>query len=183
MKKSFTILLLVLSGTLFSQTITTYQFKDYKTPKFVSSKKATLDFTTSKNAKAFKTTITQSYKTAKIDFASYYTTIIWGCGTGCINGVMVDVRDGKVYDLHISPSNAYSGCFANATNDDKEDRYEINKNSSLFITSICEESDAKKPNQKLQTKTYFVNIWNEKTKKFKLEKKVIIKKVVEITDY
>lgn len=177
------ILFFCVTNVMFSQTITTYQFKDYKTPNFVSSKKATLDFSSSKTAKAFKNKITESYKTAKIDFASYYITIIWGCGTGCINGVMVDVRDGKVYDLPLDSSNAYSGCFANATNDDKEERYEINKNSTLFITRICEELDTKKPNQKLQTKTYFVNIWNEKTKKFKLEKKVTIKKVVEITDY
>lgn len=180
MKKNVTLLLLVLSGTLFSQTITTYQFKNYKTPKFFSTKKAPLDFTSNKTAKTFKTKITQSYKTAKIDFASYYTTIIWGCGTGCINGAMVDVRDGKVYDLPLNSNNAYSGCFANATNDDKEDRYEINKNSSLFITRICEEADTKKPNQKRQTKTYFVNIWNEKTKKFKLEKKVIVKKIIRL---
>jgi hypothetical protein len=183
MKKNLVILLLVLSGKLFSQTIATYQFKDYKTPKFVSSKKAPLDFTSNKTAKAFKTKISESYKTAKIDFASYFTIVIWGCGTGCINGAMVDVRDGKVYELPLNSNNAYSGCFANATNDDKEDRYEINKNSSLFITRVCEESDTKKPNQKLQTKTYFVNIWNEKTKKFKLEKKVIIKKTIKIAAY
>jgi hypothetical protein len=184
MKSSIiSILFFWVTNIMFSQTIATYQFKDYKTPKFVSTKKAALDFTSNKTAKLFKTAITQSYKTAKIDFASYYTTVIWGCGTGCINGAMVDVRDGKVYDLPLDFSNAYSGCFANATNDDKEDRYEINKNSSLFITRICEESDAKKPNQKLQTKTYFVNIWNEKTKKFKLEKKVIVKETIKITGY
>ena len=76
-----------------------------------------------------------------------------------------------------------SGCFTNATNDDIEDRFEINKNSSLFITCICEESDTKKPNEKLQTKTYFVNIWNEKNKKFNLEKKVIVKKIIKIAGY
>lgn len=183
MKTNFLILFLLVSATFYSQTIAEFQFKNYKTPKFLNSKKAPLDFSGNKTAKAFKTTITRSYKTAKIDFASYYTIIIWGCGTGCINGAMVDVRDGKVYDLPLSPTNAYSGCFNNAINDDKEDRYEINKNSSLFITSVCEEADTKKANQKLQTKTYFVNMWNEKIKKFKLEKKVIVKKVVTQSNY
>jgi hypothetical protein len=172
------ILFFCVNNVMFSQTIAAYQFQNYKTPKFVNSKKAPIDFTSNKTAKTFKTVIAQSYKTAKIDFASYYTTIIWGCGTGCINRAMVDVRDGKVYDLPLDASNAYSGCFANATNDDKEDRYEINKNSLLFITNVCQESDAKKENQKLQTKTYFVNIWNEKTKKFKLERKEIVNKIV-----
>ena len=167
---------------LFAQTISEYQFKNYKTPKFVSTKKASINFTSNKTAKLFKTVITQTYKTAKIDFASYYTTVIWGCGTGCVSGAMVDVRDGKVYDLPLNPSNAYSGCFTNATNDDKDDRFEININSSLFITNICEESNTKKTNQKLQTKTYFVNIWNEKTKKFKSEKKVIVKKSSKINN-
>ena len=163
---------------LYSQTVPEYQFKNYKTPKIVNIKKAPLDFKSNTTAKLFKTTISETYKKAKIDFATYYISVIWGCGTGCINGAIVDVRDGKVYNLPLNFNNAYSGCFSDTINNDKEDRYEINPNSSLFITSVCEESDAEKLNQKLQTKTYFINIWNEKTKKFKLTKKVVSKKTI-----
>jgi hypothetical protein len=182
MKIQIVFLFLFLSGTLFSQTLATYQFKNYKTPQIISSKKAPLDVKSNPTAKTFKTAINETYKTAKIDFASHYITVVWGCGTGCVNGAMVDVRDGKVYDLPLNPDTAYSGCFTNASNNDKEDRYEINKNSALFITNICEESNAKKSNQMQQARTYFVNIWNEKTKKFKLEKKVTVKKMITITD-
>jgi hypothetical protein len=180
--KTLSMLFIGFSTYTFSQTIEQYQFKNYKTPQIIISKKAPLDLKSNPTAKMFRTAINETYKTAKIDFASHYITVIWGCGTGCINGAMVDVRDGKVYDLPINPDTAYSGCFTNAINDEQEDRYEINKNSSLFITNICEESNAKKSNQIQQAKTYFVNIWNEKTKKFKLEDKLTVKKIITTTD-
>ena len=178
----FSVFILLAHSTTFSQTIREYQFSTYKTPRYTIAKKSPINFMSNTTAKKFKTKISEGYKTGKIDFASYYITVIWGCGTGCINGAMVDVRDGKVYNLPLNSGNAYSGCFTNISNDDKEDRYEINKNSLLFITSVCEETGTKNPNQKLQSKNYFINIWNEKTKKFKLEKKIVVNSLVTPTD-
>ncbi len=176
----FFILFFCVGNMMFSQAVPEYQFKNYKTPKIVNIKKAPLDFKSNATAELFKTTISETYKTAKIDFATYYISVIWGCGTGCINGAIVDVRDGKIYNLPLNPSNAYSGCFSDTTNPDKEDRYEFEKNSSLFITIFCNDSDAKKMNEKLLTKTYFVNNWDEKMKKFNFVKKVVSIRKIQI---
>lgn len=168
------ILLAILFASSFvglSQSLPDIKFSQYKTPVFSSLKTAKIDFKSSKTARQFRTILTENYKNAKPDFASYYKTVIWGCGIGCIAGAMIDFRDGKVYDLPINPNNTYGGCFTNASNDDKEDRFEINKNSALFLTNNCQEEQSETNNKVKQTKTFFIFIWDEKVKKFKFQKK------------
>src|SRR5574343_632720 len=68
-------------------------------PNATSSEKAKIDFKSNETAKAYKTAILESYKDGKVNFAGNYIITTWGCGTSCISGAMVDVRDGKIYDL------------------------------------------------------------------------------------
>lgn len=86
-----------------------------------------------------------------MNFGGYYVTSIFGCGASCIMGFMVDVRDGKIYDLPLGEEN--SCLFA-------EDRALYNWMSRLFIAGVCKENvDAKK----VYYKAY---LWNEDKKEF-----------------
>ncbi len=59
--------------------------------------KADIDFSSNPLANQYKTVITEKYNTLEVNFASYYVLITWGCGSGCVTGALVDIRDGKVY--------------------------------------------------------------------------------------
>jgi hypothetical protein len=155
-----------------AQTIVGYSFEKYKIEKYAISKKAKLNFQSNPEAKNFKTRITEGYKQGKVDFGGYYITIIWGCGTGCINGAMVDIRDGKIYDLPLGEEFYYAGCFSNNENEQNDDSLNYKDSSRLFITAICSENEIENTNKVKQEKLYFVNVWNEQKKKFDLIKKI-----------
>jgi hypothetical protein len=131
-----------------------FQAKNYK---FV--KKAKLDFSSDEGAYNFRTRIKEAYASGTPDFASYYITVIFGCGASCIMGSMTDVRDGKIYSL---PLGEETSCIY------AEDRAIFNLDSRLFIASICKES--------LEDKSvyYHAFVWNEEKKVFeKVEEKDI----------
>jgi len=112
---------------------------------------APIDWTSYPEAKSFRTRITEAYKTDEVDFGGYYVISIFGCGASCIMGFMVDVRDGKIYDLPLGEEN--SCLFA-------EDRALGNATSRLFIAGVCKENaDATKP-------YYKGYLWNEDKKEF-----------------
>lgn len=137
-------------------------FERYKVDAEKISKHAPIDWTSYPEAKDFKTRITDAYKTNEVDFAGYYVTSVFGCGASCIMGFMVDVRDGKIYDLPLGEEN--SCLFA-------EDRALYDSTSRLFIASICKENlEAKKV-------YYLAYLWNEEKKEFeKVEENAFLKK-------
>jgi len=90
-----------------------------------------LDWNSNPDAKMFKTRITEAYKIGKINFAGHFITAIFGCGSSCIMGFMIDVETGKIYNLPLGESN--SCLFA-------DDRALYIENSRLFISGICREN-------------------------------------------
>lgn len=112
-----------------------------------------VDFESNKEARRFKTVISEKYKENKCDFAGYYTVIIWGCGSGCLDGVMVDTRDGKIYDL---PSKkGYPDIGNNA---------EYYRNSILLMTSFTHTTYIPDTTNREVDKYYW--LWNESAKEF-----------------
>ena len=83
----------------------------------------------------------------KINFASNYEILCYGVGTGCHQGVMIDLRDGKVYGLPIDCPVCNYGL---------EEFYDFQKNSFLFVNTYCLDEGKK-------TNFY---IWSEKKKIF-----------------
>ena len=61
--------------------------------------KADIDFKSNPLAERYRTVITEKYNELEVNFASYYVITTWGCGSGCVTGVMVDIRDGIVYSM------------------------------------------------------------------------------------
>lgn len=137
-------------------------FERYKVDAEKIAKHALIDWSSYPEARDFRTRITDAYKTNEVDFAGYYVTSIFGCGAGCIMGFMVDVRDGKIYDLPLGEEN--SCLFA-------DDRAIGRLTSRLFIASICRENMEAK---KVYYKAY---LWDEDKKEFgKVDEQAFLKK-------
>ena len=114
----------------------------------------------------------------KIGFASYYVVTSWGCGTQCEWGGLVDVRDGKMYELTpFATDYPLSSCYINKKEDSKIFHYRAN--SRLFVTENCHFSDIDgRENVITQHRTTYVYEWLEKQKKFVLRKRHERKSVV-----
>lgn len=69
-------------------------FEDYKVEVY-KGELAAPDFSTDPDAKRFITRITNECKNG-INFAGHYTLVIWGCGSPCQNGVVVDRKTGAI---------------------------------------------------------------------------------------
>lgn len=61
--------------------------------------KSDIDFKSNSIAEDHRTVITEKYNELEVNFASYYVITTWGCGSGCVTGVMIDTRDGIVYSM------------------------------------------------------------------------------------
>ncbi|WP_223605856.1 hypothetical protein [Chryseobacterium sp. OSA05B] len=136
-----------------------FAFNKFPSANYKFVKKAKLDFSSDEGAHNFRTRIKDAYESGTPNFASYYITVIFGCGSSCIMGMMTDVRDGKIYGL---PLGEETSClFA-------DDRAIFYPDSRLFIASICRESN------EAENVYYHAFVWNEEKKVFeKVEEKDI----------
>jgi hypothetical protein len=148
-----------------------FSFKDFIVNENYISSKAKINYQSSSTATEFRTVISKTYNSKKVDFAGYYITIFWGCGMGCVSGVMVDVRDGKIYELPLSEETVNYECYAD--NNPEDDEGVIFKPfSRLFVTTKCWHSEIEGSNNLKQSQIYYVNVWNEQKKKFELLKTI-----------
>ena len=108
-----------------NEKLTEISFEDYKTEYKEATEKARIDFNSNPNYKVYKTVISETYHANQVSFAGNYTIATWGCGTSCIYGVMVDIRDGKIYNL---PSDDEWEGIGN--------KLDHNKESTLLITIL-----------------------------------------------
>jgi hypothetical protein len=77
-----------------------YDFDKYKT-EIHNGKLAEPDFSSYPEAKRYITRIKEECKNG-INFAGKYTLVIWGCGSPCQSGVIVDRINGKIYANYFS---------------------------------------------------------------------------------
>jgi hypothetical protein len=127
-------------------------FAKYQSEQPSSLAKAPLNWSSYPSATEFKTTITSAYEeNDSAHFAGYYILATYGCGLSCIGGYMIDMRDGKIYDLPLGEENSCSNA---------EDRAVCYSSSKLFISAICK-SSAKKNQPE-----YIAYLWNEENKNF-----------------
>ncbi len=71
-------------------------FEDYPV-KVYKGKLAPPDFSSNPNAKRFITRIKEGCEDG-INFAGHYTLISWGCGSPCQSGVVVNRKNGRIFD-------------------------------------------------------------------------------------
>ncbi|RZK57607.1 MAG: hypothetical protein EOO87_02400 [Pedobacter sp.] len=127
-------------------------FAKYAVEEVSNLKKAPIDFSSYPEARSFRTRIIEGYKEMEVNFAGHYVAIYFGCGASCIMGFMVDVNDGKIYDLPLGEGKM---CFW------AMDRALHLASSKLFISSIC------KQNENDKNVFYIASLWDEEAKEFK----------------
>ncbi|MDR2238197.1 MAG: hypothetical protein LBE92_18895 [Chryseobacterium sp.] len=131
--------------------VVSFNFDKFSSTPYQFTKKAKLDFSDDEGLYNFRTRIRQAYESGTPDFASYYITVIFGCGTSCIMGMMMDVRDGKIYGL---PLGEETSCLFT------DDRAIFDTDSRLFIASIYRETP------EAENVYYNAFVWNERKKIF-----------------
>ena len=72
------------------------RFEDYATKSIWAKKPAWVDLASDPDAPRFRTVLSNGAKLGP-NFASSYTIVAWGCGTSCLDLMVVDARSGKVY--------------------------------------------------------------------------------------
>src|SRR5215467_1045701 len=92
--------LLLAAGLGLAQHDALPKFEDYPEPERFTGKPA---------APVFKTRGQRSYRTkiregaaAGPNFAGHFMIAVWGCGTSCISGAIVDAKTGEIHDLPFS---------------------------------------------------------------------------------
>lgn len=131
---------------------TVYAFSDFKCKPSNLEIKSKIDLKSNENGSSFKTAISRQYDIEPINFGAYYIVATWRCGTGCLSGVIVDTRDGKIYDL---PSNEFWEGIGN--------NVDHKANSYLLITSAIQLVQDEKGNL-IDLHHYWK--WNEQQKQF-----------------
>jgi hypothetical protein len=152
---------IVLFQISFAQKIGNYSFDNYPVAAVYTGPKAKLNFSNNPDAANYRTRISEEYKTGTISFAGAYVPVFWGCGMGCLTGAIVDARTGKIYFLPMGEESTYNGCTNN-----NEDNMHYKINSRMFVTVSCTGELSSDETREKQTRTYFVNIWDEGKKKF-----------------
>ena len=124
--------------------------------------KADINFKSNPVAERYRTVITEKYNELEVNFASYYVVTTWGCGSGCVTGVMVDIRDGFVYSMPEDKDWGGNGTYIESKKESK-----ILKTVAVAQSSSAEIEESRK---------YWE--WNEDLKKFRFieEESVLVKK-------
>lgn len=157
-----------------------YRFADYSSGKIYRGKHRPVQIP--KKWQHMHTRI-KNGQSNKIDFASHYKTVIWGCGTQCVGGVMIDARTGKVHDL-ITLSTEYPlhHCHLPNGKEEQGDIFKYRANSRLFITANCNYEEIENNEDKVkQHKRVYIYEWQERQQKFRLIKTLVRTSIVPVS--
>lgn len=77
-------------------------FEDYKVEIIDNSKLASLDLSSHKYGRMFRTNLREAYKEEQANFGGHYTLATWGCGSPCQQSLLIDRYTGKIYDTPTS---------------------------------------------------------------------------------
>jgi hypothetical protein len=160
-KISIIVFLCCFTHSIFSQTIEGYNFENFPT-KVLNVKKAELNYSSHKLGKEYRTEFAKQYKIGKVDFGGHFILISWGAGSGLTLGAMVDVNDGKIYEIPLNEENSYRGTYH-----DNNNNIFYKRSSNLFICYSSKASEKDESNVDLK---YYFYKFDDITKKFFLLK-------------
>ncbi len=64
----------------------------------IENANAKIDLNSHKLGQRFRTVIKDAYNNENALFAGHYSLATWGCGSPCQQSLLIDRRDGKIYD-------------------------------------------------------------------------------------
>lgn len=86
---------LLLAASILARGQATPRFQDYQSPVY-KGKRAPVNLKSAEGASTFRTRLREGAAKG-INFAGRYTLVVWGCGTGCLSGGIIDAGTGTVY--------------------------------------------------------------------------------------
>lgn len=86
---------MLLTGSIAGQRQTVPRFQDYAVPVY-KGKLAPVNLNSAKGARMFRTNLREGASKG-VNFAGRYALVSWGCGTGCMDAGIVDLKTGTVY--------------------------------------------------------------------------------------
>ena len=107
------------------------RFEDYPVNETWGGTAASVQFK-SPSERLFRTQIKEAAKKPP-DFAGHYRFAIWGCGTGCVGGAIIDLQSGEVFPPPLARKKAGEEQWIFCTDWSKEHGAEYHVNSSLLI--------------------------------------------------
>lgn len=166
--RSFYILMILLAlsaSTAFSQRNQPPKFSAFPA-KIVKTKAKDINFASHKDARMFRTRLREALR-AGVTYAGHYTIATWGCGTGCISGAVIDVRNGNVYfprELNLN---------VGFVDEDEGDLIKYQKDSRLLSIYGMPFSEESERSEDIPNGRYFYEWKNNRFRKvFFIEKKV-----------
>ena len=128
-------LLLLIFITLFAHSLTRTvsaqtplpKFTDYPVSETFARKNARVVLT--QNDRVYQTRLREVARDQRPNFAGHYILTIWGCGTSCVMGAVIDAKTGRVHWWD------FSVCCWGSDVDDKWGPIQVRLNSRLIIFS------------------------------------------------
>ena len=93
--RGLTTLIISLLAPLPAVAGTVPKFSDYAVAEVFSGKRATVDLDSAPGARMFRTRLREAAAKSP-NFAGYFVVASWGCGTGCQDFAVIDLRSGRV---------------------------------------------------------------------------------------
>lgn len=93
---------------------------------------------TSRSERLFRTQLREAALKAP-DFAGHYRFAIWGCGTRCVGGALIDLGTGKVFQPPLAPKKTGEEHWIFCTDWEKTRGAEYLPTSRLFVLHCAEE--------------------------------------------
>lgn len=103
------------------------KFEDHAAAVWNGRKRA-LNLSSHPDARMFRTRLREAW-TGGVNFAGQFIVTYWGCGTGCVQGAIIDARTGKVY----FPDELQGMGFGVLGFDIEGEPMEYRKESKLFV--------------------------------------------------
>jgi hypothetical protein len=113
------------------------KFDDYPVAETWQGTAASVQLT-SRSEHLFRTQLREAARKPP-DFAGHYRFAIWGCGTQCVGGALIDLGAGKVFQPPLAPKKAGEEHWIFCTDWDKTRGAEYRLDSRLFILHCGEE--------------------------------------------
>ena len=86
---------------------------------------------------SFRTYLRRALK-GGVNFGGHYVLAMPGCGTSCLNPILVDVKTGRIYDLDIAPFTGFLGSGEKAVFSDMDIQYAKDSTLLYFSGSLGE---------------------------------------------
>lgn len=90
----------------------------------------------------YRTRLRQALKGGEVNFGGHYILMMPGCGTACLNPMVLDVKTGKIYDVALAPFTGIMSQGDNPVWSDMDFHYSPDSTLLYFSGAMGEDGDS-----------------------------------------